>query len=87
MNRLRRFGMILYFFVFAMLMFSTTAYAYIDPATSSYVIQVVAGIFIACGAAVGIFWKKIQMFFRKKKLERLEKSLTAKAEEKAKNGD
>lgn len=40
---------------------------YIDPATTSYVIQIVAGIIIACGAALGVFWNKITRFFRKKK--------------------
>lgn len=42
-------------------------YAYIDPATTSYLIQIIAGIVIACGAAIGIFWNKITRFFRKKK--------------------
>ena len=33
---------------------------YIDPATTSYVIQIVAGIVIACGTAFGIIWNKIK---------------------------
>ena len=40
---------------------------YIDPATTSYVIQIVAGIIIACGAAIGVFWNKITRLFRKNK--------------------
>ena len=40
-------------------------YAYIDPATTSYVIQIVAGIVIAAGTAVGIFWNKIRRKFKK----------------------
>lgn len=69
-----------YFFLAFSMMFSMTALAYIDPATTSYLIQIVAGVVIAAGATVGIFWKKIKMSFRKKKMERLEQSLKKKAE-------
>lgn len=62
--------------------FASPVYAYIDPATSSYVIQIVAGIVIAAGATVGIFWKKIKLFFKEQKIKRLEKKLTAEAEKK-----
>jgi len=62
------------------LMLSATAFAYIDPAATSYIVQIVAGVVIACGVAVGIFWKKIKMFFRNQKMKRLEKKLTKKAE-------
>lgn len=73
-----------YFFTLFTLLFSMTAYAYIDPATTTYLIQIVAGVFIAAGATIGIFWKKIKLFFRRKKMEHLEKSLTKKAEKKEK---
>ena len=36
-----------YFFGFTTLLLSRTAFAYLDPATTSYLIQVVAGVFIA----------------------------------------
>ena len=52
-------------------MLTPTAYAYIDPATTSYVLQIVAGVFIAIGATVAIFWKKIAFWFKKKKAERI----------------
>lgn len=71
--------MLIYFIIMFTLMFSTTAYAYLDPATTSYVIQVVAGVFIAGGALIGIFWKKIRIFFRNMKMKSLEKKLSAKA--------
>jgi len=70
----------LYFFIFGTMLFSTTAFAYIDPATTSYLIQVIAGVFIGAGAVIGIFWKKIRLFFRNKKLEHLEKKLTKEAD-------
>ena len=57
-------------------------FAYIDPATTSYIIQIVSGIVISCGVAAGIFRKRIQIFFRNKKLQALEKKLTKEAEKK-----
>ena len=50
-----------YFFYnsfFVMLLLTVTAGAYIDPSVTTYVIQAVAGIAIAVGAAVGIFWHR-----------------------------
>lgn len=42
----------------SMLMFGVTANAYIDPSVMTYMIQAVAGIIIAAGAAVGIYWHR-----------------------------
>ena len=39
--------------------------AYIDPATTGYVVQIIAGVVIACGTALAIFWNKITRKFRK----------------------
>jgi DUF1365 family protein len=63
-----------------MVMLSVTAHAYIDAAATSYLVQIVAGVVIACGVTIGIFWKKIKLFFRNAKMKRLEKSLTKKAD-------
>lgn len=41
-----------------MLLFGVNANAYIDPSVITYVIQAVAGIAIAVGAAVGIYFRK-----------------------------
>lgn len=46
---------------------SALSIIYIDPAMTSYIIQIIAGVVVACGAAVGIFWNKISRFFRNKK--------------------
>lgn len=70
----------MYFFVCATVMFSQTALAYLDPNTTSYIIQAIAAVFIACGAFIGIFWKKIRMHFRKKKYARLEKKLAKRSD-------
>ncbi|MGN0403572.1 MAG: hypothetical protein ACI4HQ_15125 [Acetatifactor sp.] len=49
----------------------TRVYLYIDPATTSYIIQIIAGVVIACGAGIGVFWNKITRYFRKKKADKL----------------
>lgn len=41
-----------------MLMFGRDANAYIDPSVMTYMIQAVAGIVIALGAAVGIYFRR-----------------------------
>ena len=39
-------------------LFTTSASAYIDPSTTTFVIQAVAGVAIAIGAAVVVYWRK-----------------------------
>lgn len=61
-----------YFAVLMTVMFSVQAFAYLDPGTLSYVISMIAGLFIAGGAAIAIFRRKIKLFFQnlgKKKQE------------------
>ena len=48
----------LYFVVNFAVLFSVNAMAYIDPSVMTYAIQAIAGIAIAIGAAVGIYWRK-----------------------------
>lgn len=57
---------ILYFSIFSMLLFSITAFAYIDPSAMTYIIQIIAGVAIAAGAAFGFYWRRIKRFFSKK---------------------
>lgn len=54
-----------YFFNGFMLLFTMYVHAYIDPSAVTYVIQGVAGVFIAIGAVLTIFRHKIKNFFRK----------------------
>lgn len=42
----------------AMLVFGVDAKAYIDPSVMTYLIQAVAGVVIALGAAVGIYFRR-----------------------------
>lgn len=34
------------------------SFAYIDPSVMTYTIQAIAGVIIAAGAVVGVFWRK-----------------------------
>ena len=38
--------------------------AYVDPATLTYVVQIVAGVVIAGGVAVGVYWRKTLFNFQ-----------------------
>lgn len=51
-----------YFTFFLILTMPTHAWAYVDPATLTYVVQIIAGVFIAGGVAVGVYWRKIKKF-------------------------
>ena len=46
--------------------FSMNASAYIDPSVMTYALQAVAGIIIAVGAALGIYFRKIKRNINKK---------------------
>ena len=55
----------MYFFSCFLVVFTLHAHAYIDPSTVTYVIQGVAGVFIAVGAALTIFRHKIKAAWNK----------------------
>ena len=48
------------FFVLGMLMFSTVSGAYLDPTTVTFIVQIVAGVAVACGAAFTFYFRKIK---------------------------
>lgn len=64
----------LYFFSCFFMLFSVPVHAYIDPSAVTYIIQGVAGVLIALGAAFAIFRHKIVGLFKKKKGEEEEES-------------
>lgn len=53
-----------YFVFFMMLLLSVPTFAYLDPGTVTYVVSMIAGLFIAGGAAAAIFRRKIKLFFQ-----------------------
>ena len=40
------------------MLLNCSASAYLDPSVMTYTIQVVAGVIVAVGAVVGIYWRK-----------------------------
>lgn len=58
-----------YFFECFFMMFTVPVHAYIDPSAVTYIIQAVAGVLIALGAAFTIFRHKIMGLFKVKKKE------------------
>ena len=59
-NKICKFRMILFFSFSFMILFSDNVLAYIDPSVMTYAIQAIAGIVIAIGAFVGIYFRKIK---------------------------
>ena len=58
MKRLVKLAITSMFAVCMMVALAVPVNAYIDPSVLTYVIQAVAGIVIAVGAAIGIYWRK-----------------------------
>jgi len=72
MNTLKKIFSRGYFALCFAVLFAAPAFAYLDPGTVSYVVSMIAGLFIAGGAAIAIFRRKIKLFFQnlgKKKAE------------------
>ena len=53
---LTRLAVVLYTAIACMLLFGNTLMAYIDPSVVTILIQASAGVVIALGAAIGIYW-------------------------------
>ena len=75
----------IYFFICFSIFFTQTAYAYVDPATTAMVVQIVSGIFISLGIAFGVFRGKIFVFFRTLKVKLTQKKIE-KSQKDKKNG-
>jgi len=68
------------------MLLTTTASAYIDPATTAMLTQIVAGVFITLGVIAGVYRRKISMFFKNKSVNRTKRKIEKEAE-KAKDKD
>ena len=58
------YGILYFTLVFSLVPFS--AMAYIDPSVSSYLIQAIAGVIVAAGAFVAIYWRRAKKKVQKK---------------------
>lgn len=63
-----------YFFTCFFMLLGNTSFAYIDPSAVTYIIQAVAGVLIAIGAAFTVYRHKIMKFFRKQQRKRAKKN-------------
>lgn len=57
---------VIYFTLAALVFFSVTASAYIDPSVMTYAIQALAGVAIALGTAAGLYFRRAKKHFSKK---------------------
>ena len=55
----------LYYSAALALLLTVSSAAYIDPSAMTYIIQIIAGVAIAAGAAFGFYWRRIKRFFTK----------------------
>lgn len=51
--------------IFCSMIFAKEAWAYIDPATGSMLIQAVLATIAAVSVSVGVFWRRLRAFFSK----------------------
>lgn len=51
-------------FVMLFLLFTLGSFAYIDPSTGSYLIQIFIAALVSVSLGVKIFWKNIKIFFK-----------------------
>ena len=59
---------------------TTTASAYIDPATTAMLTQIIAGVFITLGVMAGVFRRKIILFFKNMSVNRTKRKIEKQAE-------
>jgi len=69
----------LYFLFFFSMLLTTPALAYIDPATTAMLTQIVAGVFITLGVVFGVFRRKIIMFFQNMSVKRTQRKIEKQA--------
>ncbi|MCK4431043.1 MAG: hypothetical protein KAW19_07045 [Candidatus Aminicenantes bacterium] len=62
MNKTKRISRILLLFVVGIMAFPKCIFAYIDPGSGSYIIQMMIAVFIGISFAVRVYWKKIKAF-------------------------
>ena len=58
MRKFRKMLGVLYFTTCFALLFTRSAHAYIDPSVTTYAIQAIAGVAIAAGTFVAIYWRR-----------------------------
>jgi hypothetical protein len=60
-NNLSFIGLFLVIFLFSL----ENAYAYLDPGTGSFILQVMLGILLGAAFTIKIYWRNILAFFKR----------------------
>ncbi len=63
MKSFRQLVAIVFLFAFFNLILSQEAYAYLDPGSGSYIIQMIIGAFLTGLFIMKLLWNKIKLFF------------------------
>ena len=58
MKKSERVYLLLMFMLALNIMLCSTAFAYIDPSTTTFIVQAVAGVAVAVGAVFTVWWRK-----------------------------
>ena len=66
-------------FTGVILLLTTPASAYIDPATTAMLTQIIAGVFITLGVVFGVFRRKIILFFKNMSVNRTKRKIEKEA--------
>ena len=59
---------------------TTPASAYVDPATTAMLTQIIAGVFITLGVFFGVFRRKIVLFFKNMSVNRTKRKIEKQAQ-------
>lgn len=57
---MKKIAWLSFYFIFALILFSSVSSAYIDPSSMTYLIEIVAGAVLTIGATAGFYWKRIK---------------------------
>ena len=68
-----------YFLFFINMLLTMQASAYIDPATTAMLTQIIAGVFITLGVVFGVFRRKIILFFKNMSVNRAKRKIEKQA--------
>ena len=63
---MKKFLRYAYFMTCFAVILTIPAHAYLDPSVMTYAIQIVAGLAVAIGAVVGVYWRKAKKFLSEK---------------------
>jgi DUF1365 family protein len=53
------------YILIAIICWPSAAWAYLDPATGSLILQALIGMFASIAVGVGVFWEKLKLLFKR----------------------